>query len=167
MKGIWKEYKTVKEIWKEYKADEIPKDKYEVDSIAQVWGDTKILLYGFENILLAEFGFVKSIRSSDEGVRIETYHEVVEIQEYRKDFFGHPMYKVENSEFFNWAMKDSVGFAFNLHHYAFVTQESIVDVLSGFPPKITVKKLEEGHSEANVSMFKDTLLSPTYWASGD
>ena len=133
----------MKELWIKYKESEIPNDKYELTEIALTCDGVKIVLRGHKNILIVTHIAIHSLKLSDEGIRIRTYHEIEEIQGYRNDFYGHPMYEVSNSEFFEWAMKESAGFGYDLKHYVLMTQNDIVDLLVTFPPEITVRKLEE------------------------
>ncbi|WP_375180209.1 hypothetical protein [Enterococcus rotai] len=83
------------------------------------------------------FGFVDSLRITDEGRRIRTYNEIESIQKYRENFIGNPLYKVEQSEYFEWIKKESAGFSTDLEHYAIITENDLIDVLSTFPPTIT------------------------------
>ncbi len=75
---------------------------------------------------------------SDEGRRIVTYNEIEAIQKYRKDFYGNPLYVVENSQFSNWIAFESAGFFIDLNHYVIITIDHIVDILSFQSPEITI-----------------------------
>lgn len=60
---------------------------------------------------------------------------------YGADFLGeHYVYMVENSKFLSWFNEESYnivsGYAVN--HYAFLTSNDIVDVLTTYAPKIRI-----------------------------
>lgn len=127
--------------YKIYKED-LPHDRYEVAEVLQNSDGTKIVLEGFSHVVTVSFGFVEALCRCDEGRRIESYHKISEIQAYRKaDFEGNPLYLVEGSEFMNWLMKESCGFAFDDLHFAIVTQNDFLDIASPFPPKIEIRSI--------------------------
>lgn len=129
----------VKEKWLIYKEDFIPLDNYEVLEIVQNVEGTKITMGGNSNDLIIKFSFIDSLRVSDEGRRLRTYNEVEEIQKYREEFYGNPLYKVQNSEFLKWIEIESAGIYTDMVHYAIVTINNIVDMVSSFPPEIEIK----------------------------
>lgn len=88
------------------------------------------------------FEFADAIRVCDEGRRIKTYNECEGIQNYRKDFFGYPIYIVFNSSFNQWIVEESVGIYTNLSRYSIVTQNDLIDVISAKPPEIKVISLK-------------------------
>jgi len=133
----------MKEQWKNYVEDEIPFDNYEVSEVVQNAEGTKIVLCGSANILTVKFVWTDSLRITDEGRRIRTYNEVKEIQEYRKNFYGNPLYIVENSEFVEWIKLEMDGFYMNKVHYVIMTLNDIVDVLATDSPEITIEKSEK------------------------
>lgn len=126
----------MQENWFVYGEKEISIDCYEVIEIIQNSDGTRIKLDGEKHHIEIEFGFVDSLRTTDEGRRIRTYNEIDAIQTYRENFIGYPLYKVENSEYIQWIEKESAGFCIGVSHYTVMTENDIVDVISSFPPKI-------------------------------
>ncbi len=121
--------------------ENLPHDRYEVGEVLQNSDGTKIVLEGLSHIVTVSFGFVEALCVYDEGRRIESYHQIPEIQAYRKaDFEGNPLYIVESSEFMNWHMKESCGFAFDDLHFAIITENDFLDIAAPFPPKIDIKE---------------------------
>lgn len=129
----------MKERWVEYKDIDIPKGVYEVTEVIQNSEGTKIQLESETNKLTIFFEFADAIRICDEGRRIKTYNECEAIQNYRKDFFGNPIYKVINSEFNAWIAEESAGFYTDLSHFVIVTLNDIIDVVSSKPPEIKIQ----------------------------
>lgn len=132
-----KEEMSMLEKWHEYNQTDVPIDTYEVSEVIQNSEGTVIKLMGEKNNMDITFGFVDSLRITDEGRRIRTYNENESIQKYRENFIGNPLYKVEQSEYFEWIKKESAGFSTDLEHYAIITENDLIDVLSTFPPTIT------------------------------
>lgn len=129
------------ENWIVYRDDIIPADNYDVVSVSQECDGTRIVLEGNKVTLQIQFWGVDSLRITDEGKRIRTYNEVENLQEYRKNFIGKPLYTVDNSEFLDWLKKESAGFYTDFVHYTIVTIDDIVDIATTFPPEITVKHI--------------------------
>jgi len=129
------------EVWKVYGNDIIPIDNYEVIYVSQGCEGTKIVLEGNNYNLKIRFWSVDSLRATDEGRRIRTYHEVESIQDYRKDFIGLPIFTVDNSEFIAWVAKESAGIYTDSIHYAIMTINDIVDIVAPFPPEIIVRTI--------------------------
>lgn len=128
----------MQEKWRVYNDSGIPEGHYEVLEILQNKNGTNIILESEKSKVLLKFGFIDALRVCDEGRRIKTYNEVEEIQTYRNDFVGVPLYLVDNSKFCQWIMKESAGFYTNGLHFAVVTINDIVDIISPYPPKIIV-----------------------------
>lgn len=122
------------ERWYEYDDSNIPIDTYEVSEIVQNSEGTIIKLVGKENNIDVIFGFVDSLRITDEGRRIRTYNEVAGIQKYRENFVGNPIYKVEQSKYVEWIEKESAGFCGDVEHYVIITENDLIDIISTFPP---------------------------------
>ncbi|MBO0466622.1 hypothetical protein JZO73_03640 [Enterococcus plantarum] len=122
------------ERWYEYDDSNIPIDTYEVSEIVQNLEGTIIKLVGKENNIDVIFGFVDSLRITDEGRRIRTYNEVAGIQKYRENFVGNPIYKVEQSKYVEWIEKESGGFCGDVEHYVIITENDLIDIISTFPP---------------------------------
>lgn len=131
----------MKEEWVQYDINIIPKDLYEVTSVIQDCNGTVIELEGEHFRMRIKFGFVDAIRVCDEGRRIRTYNEVDEIQIYRENFIGNPIFLVNNSEFNNWIIRESMGIYTDLKHYSIITMNDIVDIISSFPPEINISNL--------------------------
>lgn len=120
--------------------ESLPHDRYEVTKVVRNSDGTKIVLEGLSHILTVKFGFVEALCICDEGRRIDSYHQIPEIQSYRKaDFEGNPLYIVEGSDFIQWLMKESCGFAFDDLHFAIITENDFIDIAVSFPPKIKVQ----------------------------
>ena len=127
------------EEWVVYKEDIIPVDCYTVISVSQDCKGTKIILEGKRYSIQVKFMDIDSLRITDEGRRIRTYHEIESIQEYRKGFLGRPVFTVENSEFLDWLKKESAGIYTEFTHYAIMTIDDIIDIAAIFPPRIDVE----------------------------
>ncbi|MTD38011.1 hypothetical protein GIX45_05055 [Erwinia sp. CPCC 100877] len=124
------------EQWKEFDSEEIINDDYEVYEICRNEHGTIIKLTGLENELHLRFDFVDSLRFTDEGRRIVTYHEVKALQNYRTNFNGNPLFIVKDSEYINWLNIESAGFIGEVEHFAIVTRNDIVDIVASTPPRI-------------------------------
>lgn len=130
----------MEEKWIEYKNILIPKGTYEIVEVIQNFEGTKITLESDTCKATILFEFVDSIRMSDEGRRIKTYQESEGLQTYRESFNGNPIYIVENSLFNKWMIEESAGIYTDSTHYAIVTMNDIVDVLSYQEPIINVER---------------------------
>lgn len=126
------------EKWKKYKENIIPEAQYEITEILQNAGGTSVTLESERKKIVIKFGFVDALRACDEGRRIKTYNDVDELQNYRGNFIGSPLYLVDDSLFCKWIVEESVGFYTDSLHYAVVTMNDIIDVLSSEPPEIIV-----------------------------
>lgn len=124
------------EHWIEFNLEEIISDDYEVYEICRNEQGTLIRLSGLENELHLCFNFVDSLRFTDEGRRIATYNDVMELQKYRSTFKGNPLFIVRDSEYIKWLNTESAGFIGKVEHYAIVTRNDIVDIVSDTPPRI-------------------------------
>jgi hypothetical protein len=124
------------EHWVEFNIEEIISDDYEVYEICRNEHGTLVRLSGLENELHLSFNFVDSLRFTDEGRRIATYNDVMALQKYRATFKGNPLFVVRDSEYIKWLNTESAGFIGEVEHYAIVTRNDIVDIVSDTPPKI-------------------------------
>ncbi len=117
---------------------EVPDDCYEVTSVVRDGDGTRILLTGERCVLMVEFGFVEALRICDEGRRIQSYHQIGDLQGYRKrNFCGNPIFRVGgDSDFSEWLKSESCGFSFRDELYAVITQNDFIDIAAAFPPKI-------------------------------
>ena len=129
------------EQWKEYIPNTIPKGNYEVISVTQDSKGTIIVVQSDYHNITISFEFADALRICDEGRRIKTYNEAEGIQLYRKDFYGTPLYQVINSRFYDWLVQESAGFYTEFNHYAIVTLNDIVDIISSSPPEILIESL--------------------------
>lgn len=118
----------------------IPNEQYDVICILQDSEGTKIELIGDYNEVEILFYSADSIRITDEGRRLETYFTVPILSEYRNNFVGNPFFKILNSTYIEWIKKESLGFSGEIFHYAIVTRNEIIDVISSFPPRVVVRK---------------------------
>lgn len=130
----------MEEKWTEYKNIVIPEGVYEITEVIQNFEGTKLTLESDTFKIVILFEFADSVRISDEGRRIKTYQECKELQTYRKNFNGNPIYVVEKSLFKKWIIEESVGIYTESTHYAVVTKNDIVDVLSYQEPIINIYK---------------------------
>lgn len=84
--------------------------------------------------------FVPIYVYSDECMRMATYMPVQEKYNdkyyFRKWFF----YKIENSDFFNWAMSECYNLYENyqLKHFCIVTQNDVIDILASSEPNFVI-----------------------------
>lgn len=131
----------MKEKWSRYKINEIPKGKYELFKIEQNWNGTFIILDDEINKITISFeSSVLAMRSCDEGDRWRTIGEV--LGENGGDFFvGNPLYIVNDSEFSSWYNKETFEANRDYTHYAIVTQNDVIDILSMVEPDIKVEKI--------------------------
>lgn len=77
---------------------------------------------------------------SDEGMRMATYAPV-QIKNNDKYYFTKWfLYKIENSDFIKWAVKESCGLyeKHKLQHFCIVTANEVVDIISFVSPVIEV-----------------------------
>ncbi len=126
-----------KEKWYAYSLDMLPNGRYEVVKILQDANGTFIKLESEEeNKIIIKFNFVDALRVCDEGRRIVTYNETLAIQKYRENFFGNPIYYVENSELCKWLSLESAGFCVDVKHYVIITINHMIDIVTSEAPEI-------------------------------
>ncbi|MDE5855037.1 MAG: hypothetical protein K2H19_08265 [Ruminococcus sp.] len=89
-------------------------------------------------------GFIPIYIYSDEGIRMATYLPVQEKNNDRYYFRKWFLYKIENSDFFKWAMAECYNLYENykLQHFCIVTAYDVVDILSSTEPEIIVTPKE-------------------------
>ncbi len=93
----------------------------------------KKLTFSFE-------GTVYSYRFTDESCFLKTLHYLKE--NYDDDFVhGTTLYKVENSNYLESFKEESYGAYDNVKHYVFYTADDVLEVLSPYPPKVTLKDI--------------------------
>lgn len=132
MQEKWKNVNLKKELF----------DSYEILEITQNMDGTIIKLLGDKHNLDIHFNFVDSICMTDEGRRIETYNSMEELQAYREEFYGNPIYENSESKYIDWLKKESLGFVGEIIHYMIVTRDDMIDIISSFPPQITVHEVD-------------------------
>jgi hypothetical protein len=132
----------MEELWREFKSQEIPMGQYEVIECIRNFDGTKITLESDEHRIILSFNFVDAFRICDEGRRIRTYNEISEIQKYREEFIGNPVYLVEKSEFIKWILVESAGFCIDVKHYAIATMNDIVDIITSDEPTLVISRIK-------------------------
>jgi len=63
-------------------------------------------------------------------------------QHYGGDFYSKwPLFKVKNSNYLKWFHKESNNIyeLDTVEHYVFITSDDVVEILSKYPPKITIR----------------------------
>ena len=121
----------------------IPNGRYEISEIVQNIKGVLIDLDDeinrvsifFENTVLA-------LRVCDEGDRLRTIQGVL-ANKGDSFFVGWPIYIVKNSEFSKWFENETfeIRKQESFKHFAIVTPNDVVDILSNHEPKIQVSKL--------------------------
>ncbi|ASS89275.1 hypothetical protein ACTHHL_06005 [Aeribacillus composti] len=95
-------------------------------------GEKKVVVNFKEGVL--------SYRNTDEGSLLETLNYLD--QYYGTDFYSDwSLFKVKNSEYLKWFHKESCGIyeSREVEHYVFLTSNDVIEILSIYPPSITVK----------------------------
>ncbi|WP_026676220.1 hypothetical protein [Fictibacillus gelatini] len=79
-------------------------------------------------------------RVTDEGDLLQTID--FWSSEYGNDFFSWSLYKSSNSSFIDWFHEESCEKFEDeaIEHYAFITPNEIIEVLSAIPPEIIISK---------------------------
>ena len=129
--------------WEQVKINEIKKDYGKAD-YAKIYDDENGLhiILVFENEMQIEFLFESSALSytvCDEGRRLKTIDFI--LKQYGEAFFeGGPVYMVFNSRYMNWFHEESYGIIseYAVSHYAFITSNDIIDVLTAYAPVVRV-----------------------------
>lgn len=116
----------------------IKTDKFEVDKLIYDENGTKIIIKGEHFSYEVIFGAIGSIHICDEGTRIRSYNEILEIQEYRKSGFeGNPIYEIKgNTQYKSFIENESCGFSSSMNLYVIITINHFIEILSPFPPEI-------------------------------
>jgi hypothetical protein len=85
-------------------------------------------------------GFVPIYLYSYEGIRPASYVPVQQKNNDKYYFKKWFLYKIENSDFLNWAAMESYNLYqnYDLQHFCIVTEDDVVDILSSVEPKIVV-----------------------------
>lgn len=85
-------------------------------------------------------GYVDAVREFDESSRLRSIenHDQYPISQW-------PFYKVKNSSFSEWIEHESYGFISqnNLIHYIFLTEDTFIEVLATYEPKVKILNKSE------------------------
>lgn len=86
-------------------------------------------------------GNVPAYLYSVEGIRVSSWAKVQEDTNDKYYFRKWFLYKIDNSDFLKWAIKESCGFYSEkeLTHYRIVTGTDVIDILSSCMPKLIHK----------------------------
>lgn len=93
-----------------------------------------------KKILIQFDGMVLTYRNTDEGSLLKTLDFLD--QHYGHDFYSSwPLFKVKNSEYLNWFLKESSGIyeLGEIEHYVFITPNDVVEVLSTYAPSVFIE----------------------------
>ena len=129
------------EKWIMYRGCMIPDDCYEVINTVVNSDGTIIVLEGEKYHLSINFIYTEVVMLCDEGRRIKTYLSREELQEYRIDFKGNPIYEVINSEFEGWIKEQSLDLFHSYKHYVIITQNDVIDILTRDKPNVNIIKI--------------------------
>jgi hypothetical protein len=95
--------------------------------------------------LLVSFTYsAEAYRITDESFRGETF--LALSQQYGNPFFSEwALFKVKNSEYVQWLSRESSGITntWNFIHFVFLTQDSMLDVVTTYEPTITAWDLDK------------------------
>jgi len=121
----------IKEKYKRWEPiGDIPTKLY-LDGLYDDWEGFRIILSHYETgrMLRISFDPALSYRNTDEGDLLKT-------EAVAEGLFKWPLYTVENSRFLEWFHKESYEIRKddNPLHYAIVTPNDFVDIISAFPP---------------------------------
>ncbi len=97
--------------------------------------DKKKLTVNFE-------GGVLSYKNTDEGSLLGMLHYLD--QHYGADFYSNwTLFEVENSEYIDWFLRESSGIYSKekIKHYVFLTSDDVIEILSTYPPKVTLQDI--------------------------
>lgn len=129
------------EKWTHWEPIEALTKRYEIVSVIDDGTDFSILLVENKNeskkIRLLFESLVETYRCAPESYR---YKLIIELSEkYGGDFYrDKTFFKVENSSYVKWILEESCGISENrsLIHFAFITDNVILDLLAYKDPKI-------------------------------
>ena len=118
-------------------------DQYEIYSIVYDDDGAKIVLKGINFSYEIVFGAISALNICDEGVRIKSYNEITEIQDYRKNKFkGIPIFEISGTTPYKQFIADeSCGFSDSLLFFAIVTLNHFIEIANPFPPVVRQIKL--------------------------
>lgn len=124
--------------------DKVPQEIY-LDSFVDDGNEGIIMTFiscedGEKKVLVQFEGHVLSYRNTDEGSLLKTWEFLG--HHYGVDFHSRwPFFKVKNSEYLNWFLKESCGIydLREVQHYVFLTPDDIVEVLSLDAPSVVIE----------------------------
>lgn len=118
-------------------------DQYELFSIVYDNDGTKIVIKGFSYSYEIVFGAISALNICDEGVRIKSYNDIIDIQDYRKNkFYGIPVFEISGTTPYKQFIADeSCGFSDSLLFFAIITLNHFIEIVSPFPPVVRQIKL--------------------------
>jgi hypothetical protein len=128
----WKKWEPINGIpTRIYKYSLIDNENGIVITFDNETNDTKLIIT-FDSILL-------SYRNTDEGALIETWKYLDENN--GTNFYSQwPLFKIENSKYLKWFLSESSGIyqSRTVEHYAFLTPNDVIEVLSTSAPTINI-----------------------------
>lgn len=134
----------MREVWKKWNPINDDFGKMYLEELIKTKGAMKILLKSEEQNIALKFlfdGEVLSFCCSDEGRRLKTINELD--KKYGTDFYKNQSYFiVENSRYVNKFNKETYNIYnnFKILHYVFLLSDDVIDILSAFPPRVSIIK---------------------------
>jgi hypothetical protein len=120
-------------------------DKYYVKSISDTFTELRVVLCSFnddkQQVTLSWENSVYAYRTTYESFRQKIVYELD--KKYGSDFYNWTFFKVKNSSYLQWLSEESytISDSISFTHYALVATESILDIVSGFDPKVEITQL--------------------------
>lgn len=134
----------MREVWKKWNPINDDFGKMYLEELIKTKGAMKILLKSEEQNIALKFlfdGEVLSFCCSDEGRRLKTINELD--KKYGTDFYKNQSYFIkENSRYVNKFNKETYNIYnnFKILHYVFLLSDDVIDILSAFPPRVSIIK---------------------------
>ena len=102
----------------------------------QVFGETHKIIIHFEGVLIG-------LQISMETARMGTIGGYQKKLDNRAYFAKWPLYKVKNSNYSKWFIKESCGIYTEqeLYHYCIISDDDIIDILTYYQPKVSSEPL--------------------------
>ena len=129
--------------WKELFSGTIPFGKYTANMINGEKTGLIIELRNDNNLIVIKFGNISGIRVLDEGIAQDHVYDEEAIKEIKKNGFKNMIYEIIDGNFKNCISKMSGGYSdvLNLKHYAVITLNYNIDIITQWEPEISVKSL--------------------------
>jgi len=133
------------EKWKEEFAEIIPIDDYTVTLIHGEEDGLCIKLTGKKYTVCLDFGYVYATRILDEGIVQAGVYPENEVKNIKSSKYKNVLYKVHEGVFLKDVIKMSDGYLIEneLNHYVIITQNSNIDIVSGYEPDIVVTSIKQ------------------------